>query len=230
MDNLLDDAQLEWSSVVANNAMNRERKATGVNSYEKDIRLNPIAWLETKKNQNRTEWIDLCCGRGNALIEVAQKLQNTNWGQQTHLTGLDLVNHFADATDLPNLILQPFNLHQWNPKVATYDLITIVHGLHYIGDKLGLIFKCAAALRENGLFIGNLDLKNIQIQDVKDAEKRLKAFFKKEQMDWNAKTKIIKIVGQRTIQNPFIYCGANDKAGPNYTGQPVVDSIYRNEL
>ena len=44
--NLLNEQALEWSPVVANNTMNRERKATGVNSYEKDIKLNPLVFLD----------------------------------------------------------------------------------------------------------------------------------------------------------------------------------------
>ena len=33
-------------------------------------------------------------------------------------------------------------------------------------------------------------------------------------------------MGQKMIVNPFIYCGANDKVGANYTGQSVVNSVY----
>ncbi|MEO0042965.1 MAG: hypothetical protein RL329_2413 [Bacteroidota bacterium] len=84
---LLDEAQLEWSPVVANNAMNRERKATGINSYEKDIRFNRLAWLEARNQAQETlNWVDLCCGREYALIEAAQKGQNTVWGHHTHFT------------------------------------------------------------------------------------------------------------------------------------------------
>jgi hypothetical protein len=28
------------------------------------------------------------------------------------------------------------------------------------------------------------------------------------------------------MKNPFVYCGADDKVGANYTGQPVVDAVY----
>lgn len=47
--NLLNDEDLQWSSVVANNTMNRQRKAVSVNSYEKDINLTPIHYLSSKR-------------------------------------------------------------------------------------------------------------------------------------------------------------------------------------
>jgi SAM-dependent methyltransferase len=114
---------------------------------------------------------------------------------------------------------------KWIP-MQTYDLISIVHGLHYVGDKLGLIMKAASALKPDGLFIGNLDVKNIQIEGCPNSEKVLKSFFKTQGIDYNSRTKMVKIVGQKRIEQSFVFCGANDKVGPNYTGQGVVDSIY----
>jgi hypothetical protein len=32
--------------------------------------------------------------------------------------------------------------------------------------------------------------------------------------------------GQRTIESPFRFVGADDEAGPNYSGQPAVNSHY----
>ena len=37
---LLQNQKLEWSDILANNTMNRKRKAIGINSYEKDILLS----------------------------------------------------------------------------------------------------------------------------------------------------------------------------------------------
>jgi SAM-dependent methyltransferase len=163
---LLSEAQLEWSAVVANNAMNRERKAKGVNSYEKDIGFDPIKFIENRSIQHQVSWADLCCGKGNALIEAAQYFKNKNWVGKIDLTGIDLVDYFSDAVELPNLKFDVLNLYKWQPKI-TYDLITIVHGLHYVGDKIGLIIKSAAALKENGVFIGNLDIKDIEIKVIR---------------------------------------------------------------
>jgi SAM-dependent methyltransferase len=222
---LLNEAELEWSDVVANNSMNRERKATGVNSYEKDLKLNPLQFILNRKNQDNIRWLDLCCGKGNALIEVAKHIQNTDLGHKTHLHGIDLVDYFADKKDLKNLTFQTLNLSHWQPEKA-FDLITIVHGLHYVGDKIGLIIKAASALKKEGVLMANMDIKNIQITGCENKEKTLKSFFKAAQIGYNDRIKMIKIEGVKTIENPFIYVGADDGVGINYTGQRVVDSIY----
>lgn len=56
---LLQEEELEWSPIVANNAMNRERVSIGVNSYERDIQLNPIQFLLEREKQNYLQWTDL---------------------------------------------------------------------------------------------------------------------------------------------------------------------------
>ena len=40
---LFPENELVWSDVVANTRMNRKRSAVGVNSYEKELKLNPEA-------------------------------------------------------------------------------------------------------------------------------------------------------------------------------------------
>jgi trans-aconitate methyltransferase len=223
---LLNEAELEWSDVVANNSMNRERKATGVNSYEKDIKLNPLQFIFNKKNQGSIQWLDLCCGKGNALIEVAKRLKNTEFEAKIFLKGIDLVDYFSDIKGLKNLDFETLNLSTWQPKIQ-YDLITIVHGLHYVGDKIGLIIKAASALKNDGVLMANMDVKNIKITDCALSEKAMKSFFKKVGIEYNDKTKMVKIVGANTIESPFLYVGADDTVGINYTGQRVVDSIYK---
>lgn len=72
----LRDASLERSTVVANSRMNRERGAVGVNSYEKDAGLDPISFLADRLSvASSASWLDLCCGRGRALIETASTLR-----------------------------------------------------------------------------------------------------------------------------------------------------------
>ena len=222
---LLNDNELSLSPIVANNAMNRERKAVGINSYEKEIKINPIQFILSRKSQKEVKWIDLCCGQGNALIQAAKHFQETSWNNKLKLIGVDLVDFFSDYKSLNNIKLKVFDLSKWKPD-DHYDLITIVHGLHYVGDKIGLIIKASSALKENGIFIGNLDIRNIRLNGCKNSSKIIKSFFEKEQINYNARTKILKITGKKSIINKFEYCGANDKAGKNYTGQDVVDSIY----
>lgn len=223
---LLDESQLEWSTVVANNTMNRERIATGVNSYEKEIGCNPIRFLLERKNQETVRWLDLCCGQGKALIQAHQILESRQEKRNVLLTGIDLVDYFAEQPKTENLQLHKQNLSSWVPE-HIYDLITVVHGLHYIGDKIGLIIKIGAALKEDGLFVGNLSIDNIIVQDASNSTNVVKHFFKEAGIDYNARTKRLQIIGKKNIKSPFRYLGADDKAGPNYTGQPVVNSVYR---
>lgn len=67
---LLTENELIWSDVVANNRMNRKRSASGVNSYEKDLKFKPEKYLnDWLKQQGHVKWLDLCCGEGNALLQ-----------------------------------------------------------------------------------------------------------------------------------------------------------------
>ena len=55
------------------------------------------------------------------------------------VVGVDLVGMFDRvAPDLVCLRLVEASLSTWRPE-RRFDLITCVHGLHYVGDKLGLI-------------------------------------------------------------------------------------------
>jgi hypothetical protein len=70
-------------------------------------------------------------------------------------------------------------------------LITCVHGLHYIGDKLALRSRLRAA-----------------------------------GFAYNPRRHQITCVGRRDVRLPYAYLGADDSAGPGYTGQPAVTSYY----
>lgn len=228
---LKNDTELQWSPIVANNSMNRKRKAIGVNSYEKDIKLNPITYISKKiqhPSQEQFVWFDLCCGEGNALIQTAKYFHGSNQSSRLNFTGIDLVNFFNDIDpSISNMLtFRELNVSKWTPERAC-DLITIAHGLHYIGDKIGLIIKIAEALKPKGLVIGNLDLNNIKIVGEKNTNKIIKDYFANNGISYNSRTKIITIQGIQKILTKFKYLGANDKAGPNYTGQDVVDSIYQ---
>ncbi len=222
---LLNKDELEWSPIVANNSMNRERVAFGVNSYEKEVNLNPVVFLEKRKNQNSIYWTDLCCGAGNALIQTSNYFKKGELSKKLFITGIDLVDFFSSHKENNILELQQMNLSHWKP-IKKNDLITVIHGLHYIGDKIGLIINAASALKEDGIFIGNLDLNNIIIDGVDNSKGLILNFFRKNNISYNKRKKIIKIEGNKIINSKFIYIGADDKAGPNYTGQEVVNSFY----
>jgi SAM-dependent methyltransferase len=224
---LLTEEELIWSPVVANINMNRKRKATGINSYERDVKLSPIKLLLQRIETNGTAaWLDLCCGEGNALIEAAITLQRKDVQHTTRLTGIDLVDHFTTIpTGINNLQFLVSSIDKW---VASqqYDLITCVHGLHYAGDKLAALAKTFAALKHDGVFIANFDIASIQVKNV-DTKKYLQNIFAKHGVQYNVRSHIITCNGAKDIDFGVVYIGANDGAGPNYTGQEAVDGYYQ---
>ncbi|WP_249037978.1 class I SAM-dependent methyltransferase [Actinoplanes italicus] len=207
--NLLDDSALHSSSVVANNAMNRERQLTGVNSYARVLGFDPV-------ERAGNGWLDLCCGSGRALIQAAGRID------PARLTGVDLVDAFAPAP--PGLTLVAAPIETWTPGRA-FDLITCVHGLHYVGDKLAVLARVLKWLAPAGTFVADLDLASI-----KPGGRRLTALLKAAGVGYDGRRKRITCVGPRDLGLPYRYLGADDRAGPNYTGQPVVNSYYENGL
>jgi len=145
---LLDDARLEASSVVANNAMNRTRQLAGVNSYAKELGFNPVDRLPPGG-----AWLDLCCGSGRALLDARSVLPPS-----VTLVGVDLVDYFDPPR--PGVDLVCASVATWTPD-RSFDLVTCVHGLHYVGDKLGLLARAASWLTADGLLVADLDLANV---------------------------------------------------------------------
>jgi SAM-dependent methyltransferase len=196
---VLGDEELTRSWVVANNAMNRERGLDGVNSYARELGFHPLAALPEGGS-----WLDLCCGSGRALTEAAQRDPSLT------LVGVDLI----DAG--PTFITA--SLATWQPD-RRFDLITCVHGLHYIGDKLGLLSRIFSWLAPGGRFAGHLDLGNIKTPN--------RFSLRRFGIDYDRRRHLVTCHGPREIVFPYDYAGADDRAGPNYTGQDAVDSYYR---
>jgi ubiquinone/menaquinone biosynthesis C-methylase UbiE len=157
---LLSDDELERSAIVANCCMNRERNLTGSNGYAKEVRFNPLDFLKERLAPDKAVvWLDLCCGTGEALIQAARVVQADDLNVE--IVGVDLVGMFHQPNPgLTCLRLVESSLSTWRPD-RSFDLITCVHGLHYVGDKLGLIARSASWLVKDGLFVANLDLDNI---------------------------------------------------------------------
>ncbi|GIF39249.1 methyltransferase family protein [Actinoplanes xinjiangensis] len=202
---LLDDPALHASSVVANNAMNRERQLHGVNSYAKVLGFDPLT-------RAGSAWLDLCCGSGLALIQAAGQTSGVT------LTGVDLVEAFRPAPPGVTLVAAP--LETWAPG-RVFDLITCVHGLHYVGDKLGVLARILTWLTPGGTFVADLDLASIRSGD-----RRLAGLLRAAGVEYDGRRKRITCTGPRVLDLPYRYLGADDRAGPNYTGQPAVTSHY----
>lgn len=217
--NLLLKEELWQSSVVANCRMNRKRQFKGINSYHKDTSINLFNFLDEKrKYQRETQWVDLCCGEANALIQAKALLP------EVRMEGIDLVGMF-NTPHAEDIKLMEMAVEAWSP-TQSYDLITCIHGFHYLGDKLKVLSKAIGALKHNGLFVANIDLNNIKNQEGKSIEKELVDVLTQCGVSYNKRRKIITCKGATVIKFPYRFIGANDQAGPNYTGQPVVDSYY----
>jgi predicted TPR repeat methyltransferase len=76
------------------------------------------------------------------------------------------------------------SLSAWRPE-RRFDLITCVHGLHYFGDKLGLIAHAASWLVEDGLFVANLDLKNLDLADGMAGGRKVVADLRRAGMEYD---------------------------------------------
>ncbi|MGC4103095.1 methyltransferase domain-containing protein [Ferruginibacter sp.] len=223
---LLPEDKLIWSPVVANSRMNRQRNASGINSYEQEFNFKPEDFLASRiKSNGNTSWLDLCCGEGNALVQIAAYFYDKGLEQKIHLKGVDLLDTFPNINEKFSCIsFETAAVVNYVPR-QKYDLITCVHGIHYLGDKLKFLENAINALSSDGVFIGNLDLNNIIINN-KNSGQWLSDFFKRSGITYNNKSRIIKKEGAAVVNFGLHYIGADDTSGPNYTGQEAVTSYY----
>lgn len=218
---LVQDKQLEESAVVANCCMNRERSLHGSNGYARDLGFDPVERLQAAcENSGSAKWLDLCCGSARALVEATEIFDS----RQLPITvvGVDLVGMFS-TNNSKRLRLVEASLSDWEP-CERFDLITCVHGLHYIGDKLRLLAKVASWLTPHGQFVANLDAKNLRL-DGGSSSDIVKAL-RRDGFTFAPRQKRISCQGSRSVSLAFRYLGADDEAGPNYTGQNAVNSHY----
>lgn len=167
-------------------------------------------------------WLDLCCGRGTALLETAALLGRE--GLTARLTGVDLVDAFAaEPPQEVEFFVAP--LADWRP-AHRFDLITCVHGLHYVGDKLGALARAVSWLTTDGHFVANFDTTSIRFRNDAPATRRLTTALRAQGFTYDARARRVSRHGHADVEFGFRYLGADDRAGPNYTGQPAVHSYY----
>jgi hypothetical protein len=224
---LLSDEVLERSEVVANCRMNREREVAGSNGYARELGFHPLEMLMEREAAGRdVGWLDLCCGSARALVQAAEALRNNETMKRIEIVGVDLVGMFhRPESNLTCLRLFEASVSSFEPDRA-FGLITCIHGLHYIGDKLGLIARACSWLADDGLFVASLDLRNIKLCDRPAAGRKVSGDLRKVGMEYDCKRRLLKFRGRGVFELPYKYLGANDQAGPNYTGQAAVDSYY----
>jgi len=215
---LLSDVELSQSDVVANCRMNRERVLRGGNGYVRELGLDPVEFLsERLKRRSHVAWLDLCCGAALALGEAAGEL-----GDRAKVIGVDLVvpHRVPDGVELIEA-----NLASWRPK-RRFDLVTCVHGLHYVGDKLGLIARAAGWLESDGLFVATLDPANLRLADGRPASRVALAALRRAGFQYDRRRHVLIRRGAAKVEFGLRYLGGDDAAGPNFSGQPAVNSHY----
>jgi SAM-dependent methyltransferase len=221
------DDELEFSAVVANNAMNRERRLSGANSYAKALGFDPYIFLRERRiTTGRAAWLDLCCGEGSALIEAAGRFAVENGDAGVCVVGVDLVGRLGAVGALPpGLELVTAALPAWRA-TGLFDLITCVHGMHYLGDKLGLLTLLPQWLTESGIFVADLDASLVRLPDGRAATSRVSRALRGAGAEYDASRHRVRWCGPIPLVFPVRYLGADDSIGPGYTGQPAVASYY----
>ena len=205
--------------------MNRERDLLGRNGYETDLGFDPLAQLLESANRNgRARWLDLCCGTGKALIDAGRVLEADGRQNGIEITGVDLVGMFWPGEVPPNVDLIEASLTSWQPAKPGFDLITCVHGLHYIGDKLDLISRAVSWLSPMGRFAANLDMNNIVVSGY--TARLATRLLREAGLKYHTRKRLLTRESVLNTRIPLSYLGADDRAGPNYTGQPAVNSHY----
>ena len=228
MTNLLDDAALKESGVVANCRMNRDRGCAGKNSYQQELLVNPITFLlSLLREKEHVAWLDLCCGSGRAIVEGSRHFLSEGLADRVSVVGVDLVPTATGVDGDPPVCFVACSALEWQA-IGPYDLITCVHGLHYIGDKLTLIRRSFSWLTEDGVFMANLDLANLRFHDGRPAGRSIVKDLRRIGAEYNSGKRLLVKRGRAAFELNFTYAGCDDKAGPNYTGQPAVDSYYLN--
>ncbi len=222
---LLNSAELEESPVVANCCMNRERDLRGSNGYAVELGFDPLDWLQGRlASEGSVRWLDLCCGSGKALIQAARVFEELGEGS-VQITGVDLVGMFLPYNARGLQLLQ-CSLFDFAP-TERFDLITCVHGLHYLGDKLQAIELAASWLATDGRFVANLDAANLCLSEAGKGQRRIVRFLRDEGFEYLPAKHRLQRTGRREFKSPFLFLGADDSAGPNYTKQPAVNSFYQ---
>ncbi|BCB82979.1 methyltransferase [Phytohabitans suffuscus] len=209
---MLYDDDLALSAVVANCAMNRERQLAGVNSYTRELGFNPLDRVRSGALRGqRSSWLDLCCGTGRALLRAAHLLRRDGLADRVVLVGVDHFDPLPDANLPVELVCAPVT--SWAP-ARRFDLITCVHGLHYVGDKLAAITRAASWLTEGGQLVADLDLTSIRLPDGRPAGRALAGALRQAGFEYDSRRRRISCAGRRDAELSYAYLGADDKAGP----------------
>jgi hypothetical protein len=154
---------------------------------------------------------------GTAVVLVRVRDRRV-WGSAGMLTACVMV------IVVPGCWMMPHS-RRWQP-ARSFDLITCVHGLHYVGDKLAVQTRATGWLTPHGHLIADLDLSAIDLEGGPAAARQLAARLRTAGFAYGPRLHRITCTGHRDIRLPYAYLGADDQVGPGHTGQPAVRSHY----
>jgi SAM-dependent methyltransferase len=221
---LLSDHELLASETVVNACMNRDRGFSGVNSYARELGFDIAGFLRQRVETNGGAfWYDACCGTGRALAEFVSR--GETWTDAVSVLGVDLIGDFVPVP-APNLRLLAAEVVSFRPEHPA-DLITCVHGIHYLGDKLAFLEANHAALASDGIFIGHFDPINLQFAESGTDWTRLLRRVRREGIEISLRRHRLQMVGGNApLRFGLAYQGAARANGPNFSGMIGVDSWY----
>lgn len=210
--------------------MNRQRELVGGNGYERELGFNPISFLSDRIQaapDRRLLWLDLCCGAGIALVQATKLLQASGSLSRASIIGIDLVDAFVpyQASCLELTACPVEDYLDAHPDLSA-DLVTCVHGMHYIGDKLDLLEQSSAHLSTDGRFVANIDLHSIKSKDGRSLRRQIHSSIVQWGGSYLPRHRRLTLTGPYHRPMGLVFDRASDKAGPNYTGQESVDSYY----
>ena len=225
---MLSDADLLSSEVVVNAAMNRGRGLSGVNSYVRELRFDIAGFLARRvAERGRAAWYDACCGEGRALLEAASEWSATDWGQRVHILGVDLWDDLPAPVVAPGVRFAAADVVTFDPG-RPLDLVTCVHGLHYLGDKLAFLERAYALLDPGGLLVAHLDAANLRCkQQGAVVWPQVLRRVRKQGVDLTLDKHVLRLRKNETpLRFGAAYGGATVSERPNCSGMVVVDSWY----
>ncbi|MEH1058579.1 hypothetical protein V6U89_25630 [Micromonospora sp. CPCC 206171] len=92
-----------------------------------------------------------------------------------------------------------------------------------------MLARAADWLTPDGRFVADLDLSSIRLADGRPAGRRLTALMHDAGFAYDSRRRRISRTGRSELRLPYRFLGADDRAGPNYTGQPAVHSHHAEE-
>lgn len=89
-----------------------------------------------------------------------------------------------------------------------------------------MLSRIAGWLTDGGPFVADLDLDNLRLADGGPAGRKLITALRQAGCTVDTRRRRIGHTSPGALSLPYAYLGADDHAGPNYTGQPAVNSYY----